>query len=105
MSTSCIIALKSKEDGVLLLEKTHDGFFDIVKGLIREAKTNHCGDIEDFANYLIKNTDIRFSIYSHKYPCEMFVYDIDTDFISNIQIDPNINKINECMKYFEVANG
>ena len=59
MSTSCIIALYSKSDNeIILLEKTHDGFFETVKFLLSEAVTE-CGyDLEYIANYLIKKTDV-----------------------------------------------
>jgi len=104
MSTSCIIALYSESDNeIILLEKTHDGFFETVKFLLREAVTE-CGyDLEYIANYLIKKTDVRFSIYSHKYPRVAFLFSIDNNHFSELEIDPNINKIKECLPIIEKA--
>ena len=99
MSTGCVIALYSKEDNeIILLEKTHDGFFDDVKNLINEAVSKEYDDLEVIANYLIKNTDIRFSIYSHKFPCEAFIYYVEEKKLEVIKINPEINKISECLE-------
>ena len=102
MSTSCIICIKSEADGVIFLEKTHDGYFETVKFLINTAISEVDLDAELIANYLIKNTDVRFSIYSHKYPSEMFIFDVDKNTFTAVEINPyGLNKISECIKYIE----
>jgi len=100
VSTSCIIALYSKEDDeIVLLEKTHDGFLENVEILIKASREIHnCLDIEDIAQFLIKNTDVRFSIYSHKYPCNAFIYHVDDNKFDCVKINPEINKISECLE-------
>jgi len=106
MSTSCVIALYSKEDDeIVLVEKTHDGFFEAVRFLLNEA-VSKCGyDLEDIVNDLIKNTDVRFSIYSHKYPKMAFLFDIDRKVFIEMEIDPNITKLEECLPYIRKAIG
>lgn len=104
MSTSCVIALYSKEDNeIVLLEKTHDGFIEPVKWLINEAITKEYDDLEVIANYLIKNTDVRFSIYSHKYPCQAFIYYVEEKKFETIEISPTKNKISDYMEDVEKA--
>lgn len=99
MSTSCIIALYSKEDDeIVLLERTHDGFLDDVKALVDVAKGKHFEDLEEITNYLLKNTDVRFSIYSHKWPQYAFIYFVDTDKWITKEISPKIEKISECLQ-------
>ena len=104
MSTSCIIALYSKEeDEIILLEKTHDGFYETVRFLLNEAVTE-CGyDLKYIANYLIKKTDVRFSIYSHKYPRIAFLFAIDIKGFFEVEIDSNIKKLKECLPYIQKA--
>jgi hypothetical protein len=104
MSTSCIIALYSKEDDeIVLLEKTHDGFIEPVKWLINEAVSKEYDDLEVIANYLIKNTDIRFSIYSHKYPCQAFIYYVEDKKFETIKINPTKNRIAEYLSEIKQA--
>lgn len=99
MSTSCIIALYSKiDDEIVLLEKTHDGFLEKVKSLINEAINKGYIDLEEIIEYLLKNTDVRFSIYSHKYPHNAFIYFVDTNKYKTVKINPDINKISEILK-------
>lgn len=100
MSTSCIIALYSKgDDEIVLLEKTHDGFLENVQKLIIEAKENYCEDLEEIIEYLLKYTDVRFSIYSHKYPYKAFVYFVDTNEWKTVDIDPKyLSKISDCFE-------
>lgn len=99
MSTSIIIALYSKEDSeLILLEKTHNGFENIVANLINTALTNCYNDIEYISNYLIKYTDVELSIYSHKYPSEIFLYCVDLNSYCIIEIPKEINKIKECIE-------
>lgn len=98
MSTGCVIALYSEEDDeIVLLEKTHDGFLEDVQQLISQAKNHHYEDLEEIIEYLLKNTDVRFSIYSHKYPCEAFIYFVDTSKWVTVEINPKISKISECL--------
>lgn len=98
MSTSCVIALYSKEDKeIILLEKTHDGFLENVQKLINKAKNKCFRDLEEITEYLLKYTDVRFSIYSHKYPHYAFLYIVETDEYIEIEIEPYINKISECL--------
>ena len=87
MSTSCIIALKQGED-VVLLEKKHDGFEESVRVLLNNAVAAEGLDCEYIANWLIKNTDIQFSLFIHKYPWLLVVFDIDTSEIRSIKINP-----------------
>ncbi len=100
MSTSCIIALYSKNDNeIVLLEKTHDGFLEKVQELVSEAKENYCEDLEEIIEYLLKNTDVRFSIYSHKYPNKAFIYFVDTNEWKTVDLDPEyLSKISECLE-------
>jgi len=99
MSTSCIIALYGKKDDeIVLLEKTHDGFLEEVQRLIKKAKSHSYDDLEETLEYLLKYTDVQFSIYSHKYPHQCFIYYIDTNEWKTIDIDAfSINKIADCM--------
>jgi hypothetical protein len=105
MSTSCIIALYSKEDDeIVLLEKTHDGFLENIQELINQAKKNNYDDLEEIIEYLLKNTDVRFSIYSHKYPHQVFIYFVDTDKWKTIDIDAfKLNKICDCLENVKKA--
>lgn len=99
MSTSCVIALYSKsDDEIILLEKMHDGFLEDVNALINEAKSKHFEDLEEITNYLLKFTDARFSIYSHKWPENAFIYFVDSDKWVTKEINPRIEKISECLQ-------
>ena len=73
MSTSCIIALKQGED-IVLLEKKRDGFEESVRVLLNNAVAAEGLDCEYIANWLIKNTDIQFSLFIHKYPWLLIIF-------------------------------
>lgn len=100
MSTSCVIAIcNKKREEIVLLEKTHDGILDNFVKLVEKAK-KHCfhKDVEELANYLIKNTDIDFSIYSHKYPYYAYIYLVDRDEFIETKINSDIEKIYDCLE-------
>lgn len=97
MSTSCLIALKQGDD-VILLEKTHDGFEESIRVFLNNAVASEGLDCENIANWLIKNTDIRFSLFVHKYPWLLVIFNIDTSEIKSIKINPS-----ELIRISEVA--
>lgn len=88
MSTSCIIALKDGTD-IVLLERTHDGFEESTRVLLNNAVASEGLDCENIANWLIKNTDARFSLFVNKYPRLLVIFDIEKSEIRSIKINPS----------------
>jgi len=102
MSTSCIIALKEGKD-LVLLEKKYDGFEQTVRFILSQAVSIEGLDCEYIANWLIKNTDVQFSIFIHKYPRLLIVFDIDTSQFKIIEIEPfGLNRISEIAEKYKV---
>lgn len=100
MSTSCILALKEGND-VVLLEKTHDGFEETVRVLLNNAVASEGLDCENIANYLIKNTDFRFSLFIHKYPWLLVIFDIQKSEIKTVKINPTgLKRITEVAEQY-----
>lgn len=100
MSTSCIIALKQDKD-IILLEKKHDGFEEVVRRMLNNAVANEGLDCEYIANWLIKNTDIQFSLFIHKYPWLLIIFDIDKSEIKCIKINPiGLTRISDIAKEY-----
>lgn len=101
MSTSCIFALYDADTkDYILLEKTHDGFREEVEKHIAEIENKDLWDIEDIANYFVKNFDYDIAIYSHKYPCYAYVYVLQSGkeykFLES-EIDRDIESITDCL--------
>ena len=107
MSTSCIIAIKEGED-IVLLEKTHDGFEEAVRVYLNNAVASEGLDCENIANYLVKNTDIRFSLFIHKYPWLLIIFDIQKSEIRSVKINPiGLKRITEVAEQYanEIIGG
>ena len=107
MSTSCIMVLYDADTkDYIFLEKTHDGFREEVEKHIVEIENKDIWDIEDIANYFVKNFDYRLSIYSHKYPCFAYVYvkqeGKEYSFLE-VEIDRDIERIVDCLPDIQVA--
>jgi len=98
MSTSCVIAIcDRKKDEIVLLEKTHDGFLENFENIINKAMCINNMDVEELVNYLIEETDIEFAIYSHKYPQYAYAFLVDEYRFLEIKINPDIEKIYDCL--------
>ena len=101
MSTSCIIALKEGKD-LVLLEKKHDGYEQSARFEIGRAVSVEGLDCEYIANWLIKNTDIQFSLFIHKYPRLLVIFDIDTSQFKCVEIDPfGLTRISEIAEKYK----
>lgn len=101
MSTSCIFALYDADTrDIILLEKTHDGFKDVIEKHITELERKDLWDIEDMANYLVKNHDYDVAIYSHKYPHFAYVYIAQGGQeykLLEVKISPDIETLTDCL--------
>lgn len=90
----------------ILLEKTHDGLKEIVKEHIAEMENTGIYDIEDIANYFVKNFDYDIAIYSHKYPHYAYVYisqqGKEYKFLE-VEINPEIERIADCLPDIQKA--
>lgn len=104
MGTSCIIALQDTTEGdTILLEKTHDGFPEEVQKLIDMAHSKGYTSTEDLVEFFLKETDVRYSIYSHKYPLQACIYLIDKDKFITLDIEPDKPKIMDYLPEINAA--
>lgn len=101
MSTSCIFCLYDYDSrDFILLEKTHDGFKDVIEHHVAEIENKDIWDIEDVANYFVKNFDYDIAIYSHKYPHYAYVYvkQQGKEYkLLEIEIDCDIERLTDCL--------
>lgn len=109
MSTSCIFGLYDVDTrDIILLEKTHDGFKDVIEHHIADIENKDLWDIEDIANYFVKNFDYDIAIYSHKYPHYAFIYVSQGGQkykLLEVEIDSDIERITDCMGDIQEALG
>lgn len=107
MSTSCIFALYDADGkDIILLEKTHDGFEDVVKHHIAEIENRDVWDIEEIANYFVKKFDYDIAVYSHKYPHYAYVYVCKEGVeykLLKVEIDCHIVKLIDCLPDIQKA--